>query len=340
MKKIFITGGAGFIGYNAANYFLQKNFKVKVFDNLIRAGSRTNLKNLDKRILFERGDIRNFRAIFKSINQFNPDFILNCAGQVAVTKSVQNPRLDFESNALGTFNLLEAVRNTKKKIRIIHLSTNKVYGDLKDIKINEKKFRYEFINKKIQGITEKQNLEFHSPYGCSKGASEQYILDYHKTFGLDGIVLRQSCIYGHNQFGIEDQGWIAWMILCFLKGKSINIFGDGKQVRDILHIDDLLKLFYKIFTISKVKSRVYNVGGGKSNSISILELLNFLKKNYNKKINYTYNQKRVGDQKLYISDISRVKKEINWSPKISKSQGIKLILNWMLKNLDSYKRLL
>ena len=338
MKKIFITGGAGFIGYNAANFFLKKKFKVKIFDNLIRKGSKSNLKNLDSRILFEKGDLRNYSSIHKSINKFKPDFVLNCAGQVAVTTSIKNPRLDFESNALGTFNLLEVLRKVKKKVRIVHLSTNKVYGDLNNTKISENKERYDFSDKKKLGISENQGLDFHSPYGCSKGASEQYIIDYYKTFGIDGVVLRQSCIYGHNQFGIEDQGWIAWMILCFLSEKKIKIFGNGKQVRDILHIDDLLKLFYLIFKKNKVLSRVYNVGGGRNNSISILELLNYLEKNYKKKIKYSFNKARIGDQKLYISDISRVRKELNWIPKISKKKGIKLILDWMSKNLRAYKK--
>ncbi len=193
-------------------------------------------------------------------------------------------------------------------------------------------------NKKKNGISENQALDFHSPYGCSKGASEQYVIDYFKTFGIDGIVLRQSCIYGHNQFGIEDQGWIAWMILCFLSDKKIKVFGDGKQVRDILHINDLLELFNIIFKKSKISSRVYNVGGGRNNSISILELLMYLEKNYKRKIKFSFNQPRIGDQKLYISDISKVRKELNWRPKISKQKGIKLILSWMLKNLKAYKK--
>jgi CDP-paratose 2-epimerase len=339
MKKIFITGGSGFIGINTALFFIKKKYKVKIFDNLSRKGSRANLKYLDNKIIFERGNIENFEKLKKSIKKFKPSLIINCAGQVAVTTSIVNPRLDFNSNALGTFNILEVVRNLNYKCRIIHLSTNKVYGDLSENKIIEKKLNYSFIRSK-KGIDEKQNLDFKSPYGCSKGASDQYVLDYHKSFNVDGIVLRQSCIYGNNQFGIEDQGWIAWMTLCVIFEKRINIFGNGKQVRDILHVKDLVNLFYLISKKKTLKSRVYNVGGGINNSLSILELINYLKKFHKKNISVKYFKERIGDQKIYISNINKAKKELNWKPHISKIQGIKLIYDWIKKNKKEFSKAL
>ena len=339
MKKIFITGGAGFIGINIALFFQKKKYKVKIFDNLSRKGSRANLKYINKNMIFEKGDIINYKKIYKSIKKFKPNIIINCAGQVAVTTSILNPKNDFMANTLGTLNILESLRKLKYKCRLIHLSTNKVYGKLRSIKFKEQKNKYIFLNKKL-GIDENQNLDFHSPYGCSKGASDQYVIDYHRTYGVDGIVLRQSCIYGNNQFGIEDQGWIAWMTLCTIFKKRINIFGDGKQVRDILHISDLVSLFYDISKKKKIKSRVFNVGGGLKNSISILELINYLKKISNKKIKIKYFKERTSDQKIYISNNQRIFKELNWKPKINKNEGIKIIYNWIKNNKLQFKKAL
>ena len=336
MKKIFITGGAGFIGINTALFFQKKKYKVKIFDNLCRRGSRANLKYINKNILFEKGDITSFKNIYKSIKEFKPNVIINCAGQVAVTTSIHDPKNDLISNTFGTFNVLEALRKLKYKCRLIHLSTNKVYGKLESVDVKENKNKYFFSDKKL-GIDENQNLDFQSPYGCSKGASDQYVVDYHRTYGVDGIVLRQSCIYGNNQFGIEDQGWIAWMTLCTIFKKKINIFGNGKQVRDILHINDLVNLFYKISKKENIKSRVFNVGGGSKNSISILELIDYLKKISNEKIKIKYFKERTGDQKIYISNNQRVFKELKWKPKINKNKGIELIYDWIKKNKNEFK---
>jgi len=336
MKKIFITGGAGFIGINAALFFQKKNYKVKIFDNLCRKGSIANLKYINKSLIFEKGDITNFKNIYKSIKKFKPNIIINCAGQVAVTTSIHDPKNDLISNTFGTFNILEALRNLKYKCRLIHLSTNKVYGKLSSVNFKEEEEKYIFLNKKL-GIDENQNLDFQSPYGCSKGASDQYVIDYHRTFGVDGVVLRQSCIYGNNQFGIEDQGWIAWMTLCTIFKKRINIFGNGKQVRDILHISDLVNLFYEISKKKTIKSRVFNVGGGSKNSISILELIDYLKKISNENIKIKFLKERTGDQKIYISNNQRVFRELKWKPKISKNKGLKLIYDWIKKNKNQFK---
>ena len=261
-KKIYITGGLGFIGYNCYKFFKQKGFKVKLIDNLSRKTSIINLQKIreEKKTVFEKIDIRVFSNLKKSILLFKPDFIINCAGQVAVTTSIVNPRADFESNALGTFNILEVLRTKNLKTKLIHLSTNKVYGNLEYLKTKELKEKYIFKNLNM-GIDEKVNLDFHSPYGCSKGSAEQYVIDYKRIYKLNTYVIRQSCIYGPNQYGLEDQGWVSWMTLCSILNKKINIFGNGKQVRDLLYIDDLIHLFYKIFISKKKLSIMYSIVG-------------------------------------------------------------------------------
>ena len=257
MKKILITGGAGFIGYNCCKFFQKKNFKVKCLDNLSRKTSRINFSNLKntKNIITEVVDIKNYLKVERSIIKFKPNLIINCAGQVAVTTSIKNPRLDFESNVVGTFNLLEVIRKNNLKCKFIHLSTNKVYGNLNYLKLKAKKTRYEFIKLK-KGIDENYNLDFHSPYGCSKGAADQYVSDYNRIFNLDTYVVRQSCIYGPHQYGLEDQGWVYWMTICSIFNKTIKIFGDGRQVRDLLYVDDLVRLFYKIYTNKKNLNKI------------------------------------------------------------------------------------
>ena len=328
--KILITGGAGFIGSNAADYFHKKKWKVFVIDNLSRNGAKINLARIKKKVSFKFGDIKNKNFINNFLKKTKPNVVLHCAGQVAVTTSIKNPREDFEINMLGTLNLLEAIRINNLKTKFIYTSTNKVYGNLSHIKTKIKKNRYVF--KKITGINENFNLDFHSPYGCSKGAADQYVRDYSRIFNINSFVLRQSCIYGHNQFGIEDQGWVAWLIIASIFKKKIKIYGNGKQVRDILFIDDLNKLFEKLALTKKIKSGVYNIGGGKKNSLSIDELVGVLKKNIKNKINYKYENWRKGDQKIFISDNSKIMKDLNWSPKVKKLDGIKKLIKWIESN--------
>ena len=330
MNKIIITGGAGFIGSNAAEYFHKKKWKVFVIDNLSRKGAKINLVRIKKKVFFKFGDIKNKNFVNNFLKKIRPNVILHCAGQVAVTTSIKNPREDFEINILGTLNLLEAIRKNNLKTKFIYTSTNKVYGNLSHINTKIKKNRYEF--KKISGINENFNLDFHSPYGCSKGAADQYVRDYSRIFNINSFVLRQSCIYGHNQFGIEDQGWVAWLIIASILNKKIKIYGNGKQVRDILFIDDLNKLFEKLALTKKIKSGIYNVGGGNKNSLSIIELVEILRKNIKNKINYKYENWRKGDQKIFISDNSKIKKDLNWYPKVKKLDGIKKLIKWAESN--------
>lgn len=333
--KILITGGAGFIGINTAAYFLKKGNDVSIYDNLSRKGSRVNLTWIKKqysRVRFTEGDIRNFAKLSKEVE--GKDVVFHFAGQVAVTTSVENPRQDFEANVLGTFNVLEAVRLSRSKPIVIDSSTNKVYGELENIEVIEKKTRYEFKNLK-HGVSEDMNLDFHSPYGCSKGAADQYVRDYARIYGLKTIVFRQSCIYGPHQFGIEDQGWVAWFLIAIHLNKPIVIYGNGKQVRDLLYIDDLIKAFdLAIKHIDKTKGQVYNIGGGPNNSISIwLEFKPLLEKLTGRRIKEAFSSLRPGDQPIYISNIEKAKRDFGWQPKIDIDEGIKRLYSWIKDNI-------
>jgi CDP-paratose 2-epimerase len=244
--RFFITGGAGFIGSNSADYFLRQGHEVVVFDNLSRRGGPANLtwlrENHGARLQFIQGDIRDDAALATAVR--GADVVLHLASQVAVTTSVQNPREDFEINALGTFNLLEAVRQAAPQAVVLYASTNKVYGGMADAAVREVNGRYAYTTYP-QGIPESYPLDFHSPYGCSKGAGDQYMRDYARIYGLKTLVFRQSCIYGPRQFGIEDQGWVAHFVIAAVFGRPITIFGDGKQVRDLLHVSDLIRAYEK-----------------------------------------------------------------------------------------------
>ena len=233
---------------------------------------------------------------------------------------------------MTTVNILESIRNLKKKPVLIFSSTNKVYGDVNDVKTKSETYRYNFKSKKFLGINEKQKINLISPYGCSKGSAEYYIIDYAKNFDFKYFILRQSCIYGQNQYGHEDQGWISWIMTCSLLGKKINIFGDGKQVRDALHIDDLVSLYEILIKKSnRLNSNIFNVGGGINNTLSILELIDFLRLKTKIKINLSFKKKRAGDQLIYVSDNSKIKKYTGWSPKLSVNLGLNLFLNWLIK---------
>ncbi len=338
--KHLIIGGAGFIGSNLADYFLKKKQKVVVFDNFSRRGATANAKWLKRnypRVKIVRGDIRtDLDKLQKEIEK--SDVVHHFAAQVAVTTSVINPREDFEINALGTFNVLEAIRQSKSNPILVFASTNKVYGKMDEIKMVERKTRYEYKNLPL-GVCESQNLDFHSPYGCSKGAADQYAQDYARIYGLKTVVLRQSCIYGPRQFGIEDQGWVAWFIIASVLNKPITIYGDGKQVRDILYIDDLIKAFeLAVRKIEKTKGRVYNIGGGPKNVISVWkEFGPIIEELLGRKIKVRDSDWRPGDQNVYISDIRKAKRDFGWEPKIGVEEGIKKLFNWVIKNRKLFR---
>lgn len=331
--KVLITGGAGFIGCNLAESFLKQGNKVIVFDNLSRPCVVNNVKFLTakykKGLTIEKADVRDKRAVYGSMS--GVDAVFHLASQVAVTTSIKDPEYDFEVNAKGTLNLLEAVRTKSKNAPFIYSSTNKVYGDLADVQVIKTKTKYGYKN--IAGITEDHPIDFHSPYGCSKGAADQYVRDYSRIYGMNTVVLRQSCIYGYHQYGMEDQGWVAWFTMACVKGNPIDIYGDGKQVRDILFSSDLCDLYLELLrNIERVRGKIYNVGGGPSNAISLLELISVLEKLSSSKIKLRFHDWRAGDQKVFISDITKLKRDILWEPKINALHGIKKLYDWVLKN--------
>lgn len=337
--KVFITGGAGFIGANCAVHFASQGHDVVVFDNLSRPGSEKNLDWIKSTcpVQVVQGDIRDFEALQGAVAQHGPnDLILHLAAQVAVTTSVVDPRQDFEINAAGTFNLLEAVRQHDPEATVIYASTNKVYGGMEDLTVVEAHGRYKYENLD-SGVDENRNLDFHSPYGCSKGAADQYCRDYHRIYGLKTVVLRQSCIYGYRQFGIEDQGWVAWFCIAAAMEKPITIFGDGKQVRDVLFVDDLIAMFEAAYRHrGKSAGKVYNVGGGPRNTLSLLELIDMLEKQKRQKIPLSFGDWRPGDQKIFIADIDLAEKELGWQPKNSPAEGVEKLYQWVTENKELF----
>jgi len=332
MEKIFISGGAGFIGSNLARLYLGKGSHVVVYDNLSRPNSEKNLQWLRAckkgKLEFIKGDIRELRTIKRYIKDCS--LVFHEAAQVAVTKSLEAPIEDFEINATGTLYMLEAIRQVSPNSIFIYASTNKVYGSLEDVDCVELKTRYKFNNRKYnKGISEERNLDFHSPYGCSKGAGDQYVRDYARVYGLKTIVFRQSCIYGQRQFGSEDQGWVIHFVRHALEGKPITIYGDGKQVRDLLYIEDLLNAYQlAIKKIRKSQGEVFNIGGGIENAFSLIELIEVLGKLLGKDIKHSFSDWREGDQKIYISDNSKLEEKLGWKSKIDKSKGVEFLIEW------------
>jgi len=334
-KTILITGGCGFIGSNAAKYYLNKDYRVIIFDNLSRVGAKENLDQLknNENIIFVKGDIRSSQEIEDAFKNYQPQYVLHLAAQVAMVTSVSNPREDFEVNALGSFNVLEALRKYAPGSALIYSSTNKVYGEMADIKTIEEEKRYSYED--VLGVNENRVLDFCGPYGCSKGSGDQYTIDWTRIYNLKTVVFRQSGIYGPHQFGIEEQGWLAWFINSLLFDRPVTIYGNGKQTRDILFIDDLLEAYDLAFqNIEKVKGEAFNIGGGNDYSLSIWELFDILEKISGKKFNYEKSSWRPGDQKVYISDISKIKNMLNWSPKNSPQEGVEKLYNWIAKNKD------
>jgi CDP-paratose 2-epimerase len=337
--KTIITGGAGFIGSNAASRYLRRGDHVVVVDNLSREGVRKNLDWLRSQgsLEFVQLDIREAEGLARLFHKHSDaDKVLHMAAQVAVTTSVIAPREDFEVNALGTFNVLEAMRKANMKAPILYASTNKVYGEMTEVGTMEKNGRYAYRSLPL-GVPEDRILDFHSPYGCSKGSADQYVIDYHRIYGLRTIVFRQSCIYGYRQFGAEDQGWVAWFMIASQLGRPITIYGDGKQVRDILFIDDLLDGYDAAFAAGdKCIGRAYNIGGGPENVLSLLELLAYIEKRRNAKLPYDFADWRPGDQKVFVSDIRRACNELGWKPKINCAQGLELLYDWVSGNMELF----
>ena len=332
--KILITGCAGFIGCHLSRYFLDRQAQIVGIDNLSRTGSRANLEWLQTQsngnFDFYCQDICSFNDIVNTFKRHAPfDLIIHEAAQVAVTTSTKDPRNDFKINALGTFNLLEATRLYSPEAFFQYASTNKVYGKMDSVPVVRRNGRYEYRDLSA-GISEEFPLDFHSPYGCSKGCADQYVRDYHRMFGLKTAVLRQSCIYGTRQFGIEDQGWVAWFSIASFLNKKITIYGDGRQIRDILWVDDLVDAYFKIFENShKTAGEIFNIGGGPENILSILELVALLKKRGLLVTDPCMAAWRPGDQKVFVSDIQKVRQLAGWRPTTSVEEGLGRLSAWV-----------
>lgn len=335
--KYLIFGGAGFIGSNLAFRLAANGETVVIADNLSRQGSKLNLAWLQQEypdITFQQCDIRNraeIDALFQQDNSY--DAVVHLAAQVAVTTSVTDPQIDFDINALGTFNLLEAVRQSGADPVFLFASTNKVYGGMEHISIQETDTRYEYVDFP-EGIDESCPLDFHSPYGCSKGCADQYVRDYSRIYGLRSVVFRQSAIFGTRQFGVEDQGWVAWFTIAASQGRPITIYGDGKQVRDVLWVDDLVSAYIKaVAKIDDLKGGILNIGGGRQFSISIWkEFGPMLQKALGKEIPVATADWRPGDQKVCIMNIANAKKRLNWEPQVSVEEGVERIAKWVMDN--------
>lgn len=335
--KLLITGGCGFLGSNLAETALERGDKLILFDNLYRSGSLQNLAWLQNQGTFNfvHGDIRNANDITSVIKSFRPDLIFHLAGQVAMTTSIANPRMDFEVNILGSYNLLEAVRLYAPMATVVYSSTNKVYGDLNQFTYKETQTRFECVER-VNGFDENTPLEFHSPYGCSKGAADQYMLDYARIFGLKTVVFRHSSMYGGRQFSTYDQGWIGWFCQKAIETKNgtinkpFTVSGSGKQVRDVLHAEDMKRLYFIAHDkIDQAKGQAFNIGGGMVNSLSILELFSLLESIVGVQLNYTKISLRESDQQVFVADITKAKDILGWNPKVIPSEGISQMIQWI-----------
>jgi CDP-paratose 2-epimerase len=336
--KLLITGGCGFLGSNLAARALERGDDLVVFDNLSRQGSVLNLTWLQQQgaFAFVHGDIRNANDVDRLIRSVQPEAVFHLAGQVAMTTSIANPRLDFEVNALGSLNVLEAVREYAPEAAVLYSSTNKVYGDLGQFTYRETATRYQCVERP-QGFDEATPLDFRSPYGCSKGAADQYMLDYARMFGLKTVVFRHSSMYGGRQFATYDQGWIGWFCQQALDAQAgrlkepFTISGNGKQVRDVLHAEDMVRLYFQaVERIELARGQPFNIGGGIENSLSLLELLSLIEDllNIKQPLAFRCLPKRQSDQAVFVADIHKVLDAIGWIPHVSTTVGVEKMLAW------------
>jgi len=331
-----VTGGAGFIGANHVDRLLARGEEVVVYDNLSRPGSQHNLSWLWDRhgrdaFRLVEADVRDGDRLARAVAEAS--VVVHLAGQVAVTRSLAEPREDFLVNAFGTLNLLEAARRCKRPPIVVYASTNKVYGDLHDLRIVEEATRYRCAELP-NGVPETRCLDLRSPYACSKGAADQYVRDYHRSYGLPTVVLRQSCVYGPRQFGSEDQGWVAWLAIAAVCGRPITIYGNGKQVRDLLWVDDLLDCFDLVVErIETAAGQVYNVGGGPRHTLSVWgELGPRLSRLVGCELEAVHGPWRAADQKVFVADIGRAEAELGWRPRMGVDAGLARLVEWVREN--------
>ena len=343
--RILITGGAGLVGSHVADYYAKRANEVIVLDNLMRS----QLFGCDKKsveynwqwlsrhpnVRLIKGDVRNEEDVNRAIGK-RVDVVIHAAGQPGIPLSIRIPKEDFDINAFGTLNVLECVRQKCPDATFIYCSTNKVYGEnVNKVLLEEQKTRY--VYKEISGISEEMPIDYagHTPYGVSKCAGDLYTQEYARIYGMKTGVFRMSCIYGIRQFGFEDQGWIAWLTIAILSGKPITIYGDGKQVRDLLYVDDLVQA-YDFFIRSDIKHGIWNIGGGAENTVSLNESIEFLEKETGKKTKISFSDWRLSDQKVYISDISKINKELRWKPHISPENGCKTLITWIKEHITLF----
>ncbi len=339
-RSVVIFGGAGFIGSNLAHRLLETtDAKIHIFDNLCRRGVRSNLASLQKmagasgQLQITVGDVRDAAMVERAVRYATE--IYHFAAQVAVTTSVSDPRLDFEVNLQGTFNVLEAVRKHGRQPFMLFTSTNKVYGEMASHRVLAKPSRYVYAD--TRGIGEAEPLDFHSPYGCSKGAADQYVRDYARIYGIPAVVLRMSCVAGARQFGNEDQGWVAHFLYSALSGTPLVIYGDGRQVRDVLCVDDLVRAFELVREHrSRTAGEIYNVGGGPANTTSLLELMEEIEDLTGRRVRYKIDERRPGDQLVYITDCSKLRRDTGWEPRVTVRQTLERIYDWWKGNQDLF----
>lgn len=335
--RYLITGGGGFVGSNLAAEALARGGELTILDNLSRVGAAENLAWLRRRGAFSfiHGDVRSAEDLDRAVAAVRPQAVFHVAGQVSMLTSLEYPRLDFEVNALGTFNLLEAVRRHCPEAAVLYSSSNKVYGDLGWLRLVETSTRWSAPDHP-QGLGEDIPLEFHSPYGCSKGAAEQYLLDYHRMYGLKTAVFRHSSMYGPGQFATFSQGWVGWFCQQAVAakrgraGEPFTISGDGKQVRDLLYAEDLVALYFAAAdNIEAAQGQAFNIGGGMVNSLSLLELFAFLEAELDVRLDYRRLPERISDQRFFVADDAKATRLLGWSPRVGKEAGLRAMLAWV-----------
>jgi CDP-paratose 2-epimerase len=335
-KVVLITGGSGFIGTNLADAIASSGRRVRLLDNLSRPGVENNLRWLREthgdRISIEVADVRDPFAVRRAMA--GVETVFHFAAQVAVTTSLDDPVHDFEVNVRGTVNVLEAARTQEERPAVLFTSTNKVYGGMEDVPLRRRGRRYEPSDDTLRGrgFGEARRLDFHSPYGCSKGAADQYVLDYARSYGMRTAVFRMSCIYGPHQFGTEDQGWVAHFLIRALDEQPITLYGDGMQVRDILYVEDLVRAFLLAEkNIGSIAGQAFNMGGGPANTVSLLELMDLIGILHERRPRVSFEDWRTGDQRYYVSDFSRFEAATGWRPRVNVREGVGNLYNWLLE---------
>ena len=340
MPNALITGGLGFIGSNLSARLLGEDWSVTVLDNFSRRGAEDNARWLAEQaapgqLTVTCGDVRDAALVARALA--DADVVFHLAGQVSAVASIRDPRADFEVNALGTFNVLEAARQRQPGPVVIFTSTNKVYGSLDDMAAIQLPKRWAYANGR-RGIAETQPLDFYSPYGCSRGAAEQYVRDYARIYGLRTVVFRMSAIYGPHQFATDDQGWVAFFCIQSVFKRPVGLYGVGKQVRDVLYVDDLIRAFLTACSrAGEVSGEIFNIGGGCENTLSIQELFDLLKARHGRRVQWSTVGHRAGDQKIYVSDIAKAQRQLDWSLTVSVPEGVNRLCAWIEANRELFE---